>query len=76
MSRNMATSAGGDRAWEELRKEARKIEGEVDVKLAAFSKLGQQGVADSAQLLAENGEQQIVATKAAEIENFLQRLAY
>eukprot|EP00239_Pterosperma_sp_CCMP1384_P004072 CAMPEP_0197849806 /NCGR_PEP_ID=MMETSP1438-20131217/13277_1 /TAXON_ID=1461541 /ORGANISM="Pterosperma sp., Strain CCMP1384" /LENGTH=239 /DNA_ID=CAMNT_0043462651 /DNA_START=253 /DNA_END=972 /DNA_ORIENTATION=+ len=72
----MASSPGGDRAWEDLRKEARKIEGEVDVKLAAFSKLGSQGVAgESSQLMAaENGEQQIVATKSAEIEKFLQRL--
>ena len=27
-------------AWEELRKEARKIEGDLDVKLSSYAKLG------------------------------------
>jgi hypothetical protein len=36
-----STSDRGAREWEELRKEARKLESEVDVKLASFSKLGQ-----------------------------------
>lgn len=30
----------GDLGWEELRKEARKIEGDLDVKLSSYAKLG------------------------------------
>ena len=39
-ARRQATR-GAEREWEEHRKEARKLESEVDVKLASFSKLGQ-----------------------------------
>jgi hypothetical protein len=30
----------GDGGWEELRKEARKVEGDLDVKLSSYNKLG------------------------------------
>lgn len=32
---------GVEREWEELRKDARKLESELDVKLVSFSKVGQ-----------------------------------
>ena len=51
------TSDRGISEWEELRKEARKLESEVDVKLASFSKLGQ-GIGECyGDMLEQDGEQ-------------------
>ncbi|KAK3238543.1 hypothetical protein CYMTET_51458 [Cymbomonas tetramitiformis] len=70
--RNVSGSPSGDRVWEELRKEARKLEGEVDIMLASFSKLG---TGDSSSSLLGDTEDQMVSGKAQEIESHLQRLA-
>mmetsp|Transcript_27733 Transcript_27733/g.71372 ORF Transcript_27733/g.71372 Transcript_27733/m.71372 type:complete len:259 (-) Transcript_27733:150-926(-) len=64
------------RVWEDLRKEARKLEGEIDIKLAAYAKLcsgydngysrrGEPGL----------GQEQLAASKTAELEDLLQRLS-
>ncbi|KAG2492387.1 hypothetical protein HYH03_009334 [Edaphochlamys debaryana] len=73
-----ARPAGGTRVWEDLRKEARRLEGELDVKLAAFTKLCSSFEAsyklnssDSSAL----GADQLAQTKAAEVEDLLQRLS-
>lgn len=36
----VGVQSGVDRQWEDLRKQARKLESEIDQKLSAFSKLG------------------------------------
>lgn len=60
-------------AWEELRKEARKLEGEVDMKLAAYSKFaGSPGSTNSEAMRLGEGD---ANAKAAEIESLLQRLS-
>eukprot|EP00195_Chlamydomonas_chlamydogama_P006955 CAMPEP_0202890734 /NCGR_PEP_ID=MMETSP1392-20130828/1050_1 /ASSEMBLY_ACC=CAM_ASM_000868 /TAXON_ID=225041 /ORGANISM="Chlamydomonas chlamydogama, Strain SAG 11-48b" /LENGTH=139 /DNA_ID=CAMNT_0049574357 /DNA_START=211 /DNA_END=627 /DNA_ORIENTATION=+ len=68
---------GQTRAWEDLRKEARKLEGELDVKLAAYNKLCS-GFEANYRLKSDSsalGADQLAATKAAEIEELLQRLS-
>jgi len=77
-SSSKASVPGQARAWEDLRKEARKLEGELDVKLAAYAKLcaGFEAnyklkTSDSSAL----GADQLAQTKAAEIEDLLQRLS-
>lgn len=54
--------------WDVLRKEARKLEAEVDAKLASFSKLG----GDKPALL--DGEA-VISSRGEEIEALLQRLS-
>eukprot|EP00238_Polyblepharides_amylifera_P003835 CAMPEP_0196586774 /NCGR_PEP_ID=MMETSP1081-20130531/55513_1 /TAXON_ID=36882 /ORGANISM="Pyramimonas amylifera, Strain CCMP720" /LENGTH=247 /DNA_ID=CAMNT_0041908761 /DNA_START=81 /DNA_END=821 /DNA_ORIENTATION=- len=64
----------GDSQWEDLRKEARRLESQVDVKLAAFSKLvasGQSGEASSS----SGPPQPPPLQRAAELEAMLQRLS-
>lgn len=63
-------SASSAAMWEELRKEARKLEGELDVKLAAYSKLGG-GEGGSG----EGSSDALATSKGAEIETLLQRLS-
>lgn len=71
------TTLGQGRAWEELRREARKLEGELDVKLAAYNKLCSGYEAnfklrsDGSSLAAD----QLSQSKAVEIESLLQRLS-
>eukprot|EP00798_Chlamydomonas_sp_ICE-L_P020094 gene20094-26812_t len=68
---------GHSRAWEELRKEARKLEGELDVKMAAFNKLCS-GFEAAYKIKADNsglGADQLAQTKSSEIEDLLQRLS-
>mmetsp|Transcript_21582 Transcript_21582/g.36770 ORF Transcript_21582/g.36770 Transcript_21582/m.36770 type:complete len:258 (+) Transcript_21582:99-872(+) len=69
----------GGRAWDDVRKEARKLEGELDVKVAAYAKLtsgfeanyrGRVG-GDVSSL----GADQLAQTKAAELEDLLHRLS-
>jgi Golgi SNAP receptor complex protein 1 len=75
-----STSPPSERDWEELRREARKLESEVDVKLAGFSKLGQ-GFGDASPYSSAGGGSksksgdQLVGQKAAELEALLQRLS-
>lgn len=68
---------GGTRVWEDLRKEARRLEGEIDVKLAAFTKLCSSFEASYKLNSADNslGADQLSQTKAAELEDLLQRLS-
>lgn len=63
------TSRGPTRMWEDLRREARKLEGELDVKLAAYGKLC------SSYDGASSATDKISKQKAAEIESLLQRLS-
>lgn len=68
---------GQTRVWEDLRKEARKLEGELDIKLAAYAKLcsgfeaNYKAKSDGSSL----GADQLSQTKAAEIDDLLQRLS-
>mmetsp|Transcript_23422 Transcript_23422/g.39159 ORF Transcript_23422/g.39159 Transcript_23422/m.39159 type:complete len:258 (-) Transcript_23422:316-1089(-) len=74
------STSPSERDWEELRREARKLESEVDVKLAGFSKLGQ-GFGDASPYSSAGGVSksksgdQLVGQKAAELEALLQRLS-
>lgn len=70
--------AGIGRVWEDVRKEARKLEGELDVKLAAYAKLCsgfevnyRHKNSDASSL----GADQLAQSKAAELEDLLQRLS-
>ena len=65
----MAGPPAPGRMWEDLRKEARKLEGEVDSKLAAYSKAGA-GIGGGLAGL-EHG----VDDREAEMERLLQRLS-
>eukprot|EP00240_Pyramimonas_obovata_P012898 CAMPEP_0118940428 /NCGR_PEP_ID=MMETSP1169-20130426/31405_1 /TAXON_ID=36882 /ORGANISM="Pyramimonas obovata, Strain CCMP722" /LENGTH=240 /DNA_ID=CAMNT_0006884907 /DNA_START=157 /DNA_END=878 /DNA_ORIENTATION=+ len=75
----MSSSPASERDWEDLRREARKLESEVDVKLAGFSKFGQ-GFGDTSSLGSGAGGStiksgdQLVEQKAAEIEALLMQL--
>eukprot|EP00959_Pyramimonas_sp_CCMP1952_P416377 8723280-Pyramimonas_sp.AAC.1 len=73
----MSSSPASERDWEDLRREARKLESEVDVKLAGFSKFGQ-GFGDSLSSSVggsnfKSGDH-LVGQKAAEIEALLMQL--
>lgn len=69
------TAVGHVRVWEELRKEARKLEGELDVKLAAYAKLCS-GFESSYRNKADKlGTDQLAQTKSSEIRSLLQRLS-
>ncbi|KAG2430225.1 hypothetical protein HXX76_010324 [Chlamydomonas incerta] len=73
-----ARPPGQTRVWEDLRKEARRLEGELDVKLAAFTKLCSSFEASYKLNTADNSlgaDQQLAQTKAAEVEDLLQRLS-
>eukprot|EP00235_Prasinoderma_singulare_P009805 CAMPEP_0119177158 /NCGR_PEP_ID=MMETSP1315-20130426/47895_1 /TAXON_ID=676789 /ORGANISM="Prasinoderma singularis, Strain RCC927" /LENGTH=286 /DNA_ID=CAMNT_0007171299 /DNA_START=150 /DNA_END=1010 /DNA_ORIENTATION=- len=64
-----ATAQGADSlSWEGLRKDARKLEGELDMRLAAYSKLGARGSKDVSEASANAAE--------AEIESLLSRLGH
>eukprot|EP00878_Enallax_costatus_P010277 GHUV01010727.1.p2 GENE.GHUV01010727.1~~GHUV01010727.1.p2 ORF type:complete len:113 (+),score=26.83 GHUV01010727.1:288-626(+) len=75
----MATAASREtRVWEDLRKQARKHEGELDVKLAAYGKLcssfdGGRGRGSGS--TADQVTNKIAKQKAREIEALLQLLA-
>lgn len=67
MSQPLSTQAGTSSSlWDLLRKEARKLEGEIDAKLAAYAKQG----SESPSFLDIEAQ----AVKGAEIEALLQRL--
>lgn len=70
------SSSGQVRMWEDLRKEARKLEGELDVKLAAYAKLCT-GFEASYRGKGETGlgTDQLAQSKSADIEGLLQRLS-
>eukprot|EP00271_Cylindrocystis_brebissonii_P015718 TRINITY_DN386_c0_g1_i1.p1 TRINITY_DN386_c0_g1~~TRINITY_DN386_c0_g1_i1.p1 ORF type:complete len:266 (-),score=38.84 TRINITY_DN386_c0_g1_i1:842-1639(-) len=40
MEEGVGVDGGGDAHWEELRREARRIEGDLDVKLSSYAKIG------------------------------------
>ncbi len=71
--------AGHVRAWEELRKEARRLEGELDVKMAAYAKLCSGFEANYRLRAAPEstalGADQLAQSRAAELEDLLQRLS-
>lgn len=68
-----------DMSWEELRKEARQIENQIDIKLVAFSKLGShgdtRGFASSEPLLEESNGNRIFETLALELQQLLIKLS-
>jgi len=70
-------STGPGRLWEDLRKEARKLEGELDVKLAAYAKLcsGFEANYKSKPEGSGLGTDQLAQNKASEIEALLHRLS-
>lgn len=57
---------GGSRLWEDLRREARKLEGDLDVRLAAYAKLCS-GFESSVRADGPSAEQ-LAQAKAGEIE--------
>jgi len=68
------SSPGGQ--WEDLRKECRKLESEIDQKLAAFSKIGGGGSSsEAAKLLGESSRNDVINAKAQELEGLLERLS-
>lgn len=74
-----ATSNLSRQEWDSLRKDARKLEGELDVKLASFAQLcatyrpGSQSAAS--QSPGQPSPEQVLRTRSAEIEASLQRLS-
>ena len=59
-----ATAQGADSlSWEGLRKDARKLEGELDMRLAAYSKLGARGSKDVSEASANAAEAEIEVSK-------------
>lgn len=70
---------GHDRAWEDLRREARRLEGELEVKLQALTKLcsGYEASSYRSKQDGKNGlgPDQLAQSKACEIEALLQRLS-
>eukprot|EP00879_Flechtneria_rotunda_P006738 GHRR01007079.1.p1 GENE.GHRR01007079.1~~GHRR01007079.1.p1 ORF type:complete len:237 (+),score=70.34 GHRR01007079.1:258-968(+) len=68
---------GSSKMWEDLRKEARKLEGELDVKLASYAKLcsGFEAAERGKGAGAGAATDQIARQKAADIEALLQRLS-
>eukprot|EP00241_Pyramimonas_parkeae_P010168 CAMPEP_0114248552 /NCGR_PEP_ID=MMETSP0058-20121206/13635_1 /TAXON_ID=36894 /ORGANISM="Pyramimonas parkeae, CCMP726" /LENGTH=240 /DNA_ID=CAMNT_0001361969 /DNA_START=194 /DNA_END=916 /DNA_ORIENTATION=- len=70
----VGVQSGVDRQWEDLRKQARKLESEIDQKLSAFSKLGNGQESETAELL--GSRQDTVSTYAAAIEHMLERLSH
>ncbi|MEW5297260.1 MAG: hypothetical protein WDW36_000483 [Sanguina aurantia] len=72
----MAAGTGQGRMWEDMRMEARRLESEVDVKLATYAKLCA-GFEANFKLRTETsaGADQLAQGKAAELEELLQRLA-
>ncbi|KIY96604.1 Golgi SNARE 12 protein [Monoraphidium neglectum] len=80
----MSSSFGADRAWDELRREARRLEGELEVKLLALTKLtsGLEGGYRSSSSSSSRhdhgsglGPDQLAQAKASEVEALLQRLS-
>ncbi|XP_023721017.1 Golgi SNAP receptor complex member 1 [Cryptotermes secundus] len=75
----MATSLGSN-GWEDLRKQARQLENEIDLKLVSFSKLGtgHGGVgskSDSADTVPLLSGEHMFETMALEIEQLLSKLS-
>lgn len=71
-------SLGGDRGWEELRREARRLEGELEAKLQALTKLCAGFEASYGRGRAEGlglGPDQLAQARASEVEALLQRLS-
>lgn len=62
--------ANRHRGWEDLRKAARKLEGELDVKLASYAKL-----CSGFEASPGPSSEQLAKTKAADIESLLQQLS-
>lgn len=63
--------------WEDLRKQARRLENEVDLKLVSFSKLGtsySSHVSDHTPLLGNASGERMFETMAMEIEQLLAKL--
>ncbi|CAF0753146.1 unnamed protein product [Adineta ricciae] len=70
----MASAPGTD--WEDLRKQARQLENEIDAKLMSFSKLCSNYVArDHSSLLPSSPSASSFETMSMEIEKLLERLA-
>lgn len=70
-------SVGADRAWEDLRREARRLEGELEVKLQTLTKLfsGYEASYRARQDASGIGPDQLAQAKASEVEALLQRLS-
>jgi len=74
--------ASGGHTWEDLRKQARQVENQLDVKLVAYSKLGAgygnaaaaAGSSDQQPLLADTDDHAVEATEA-EIQQHLSQLS-
>ncbi|XP_025093020.1 Golgi SNAP receptor complex member 1-like isoform X2 [Pomacea canaliculata] len=66
--------------WEDLRKQARQLENEIDLKLVSFSKLGtsytshRDGDSDTSPLLNRSSSEHMFDTMAMEIEQLLTKL--
>lgn len=73
-----STSQLSRQDWDSLRKEARKLEGELDVKLASFAQLCaayRPGSQTTSQSPGQPSPEQVLRTRSAEIEVSLQRLS-
>ncbi|RWR80819.1 Golgi SNAP receptor complex member 1-2-like protein isoform X1 [Cinnamomum micranthum f. kanehirae] len=62
--------------WDELRKEARKIEGDLDVRLSSYAKLGASGYSDSRLSTESNGGEMAWKSMEMEIESLLEKLLH
>nr|CAB3250386.1 Golgi SNAP receptor complex member 1-like [Phallusia mammillata] len=63
--------------WEDLRRQARRLENELDLKLVSFSKLGtsiSHNTSDTAPLLNSSSSDHMIETMAMEIEQLLAKL--
>eukprot|EP00270_Netrium_digitus_P005483 TRINITY_DN17284_c0_g1_i1.p1 TRINITY_DN17284_c0_g1~~TRINITY_DN17284_c0_g1_i1.p1 ORF type:complete len:245 (+),score=60.61 TRINITY_DN17284_c0_g1_i1:50-784(+) len=71
----MDSNSSSNRRWEELRKEARKLESEIDQRLASYSKLGVSAYNSSTLAIPSSGDAVEAEHRAAEIEQLLRQLA-
>ncbi|XP_053223607.1 Golgi SNAP receptor complex member 1 isoform X2 [Podarcis raffonei] len=81
----MAAAGGSSNYWEDLRKQARQLENELDLKLVSFSKLctsyshsssreGRRDSSDTTPLLNGSSQDRMFETMAVEIEQLLGKL--
>lgn len=73
-ARPMSTDSS-QKAWDDLRREARKLESELDVKVAAYGKLGSGYEYGYSKGEAGMATDQLLHSKAGEIEKLLARLS-
>jgi len=78
MPSRRSSDAGSSRAWEDLRREARRLEGDLDSRLAAYAKLAsgfEAGPRGGGKPDVGGATDAAAAAKAADIEGLLQRLS-